>query len=198
MKSLLPLSSLLPSLPAPSGSSYVLSGSTDENIRVWDVSELEPEAGPSSLLGGEGVKGKIAQTGLKPLATEKALVKEIEGHFHQVTSLAIWIRSPEAIVRTEGEGGVGGNEESRKKSVWIVSGSLDGTLRKWSWEEIMDDFKGINRIDRNSETPAHVHKEVQSEFKEKIVKKEGSAEGVEGVDITEDEMWELEELMGDE
>jgi WD40 repeat protein len=41
---------------------------------------------------------------------------EIEGHWHDVTHLRTW-------VQVSGDGA--------RKEEWIVSGSLDGTLRKW-------------------------------------------------------------------
>jgi WD40 repeat protein len=50
---------------------------------------------------------------------EPELLGEIEAHAHDVTSLNYWIR---AAVADAGKRGC---------KIWIVSGSLDGTLRKW-------------------------------------------------------------------
>ena len=66
---------------------YLLGGSGDL-IRVYDISSLE----------------------------EPEFIREVEGHWHDVTHLRVWLRD-----RKEGKG----------KEVWIVSASLDGTLRKW-------------------------------------------------------------------
>ena len=66
---------------------YLLGGSGDL-IRVYDISSLE----------------------------EPEFIREVEGHWHDVTHLCVWLRD-----RKEGKG----------KEVWIVSASLDGTIRKW-------------------------------------------------------------------
>ena len=47
---------------------------------------------------------------------EKEFMGEIEGHWHDVTHLRTWIQR-------SGDGA--------RRDVWVVSGSLDGTLRKW-------------------------------------------------------------------
>ena len=47
---------------------------------------------------------------------EAEFIGEIEGHWHDVTHLRTWIQE-------SGDGG--------RRDVWVVSGSLDGTLRKW-------------------------------------------------------------------
>jgi len=66
---------------------YLLAGSGDL-IRVYDISSLD----------------------------EVELLKEVEGHSHDVTHLRTWLE--ESMDRT-------------RKDVWIISGSLDCTLRKW-------------------------------------------------------------------
>jgi WD40 repeat protein len=66
---------------------YLLAGSGD-CIRVYDISSLD----------------------------EAEFIREIEGHWHDVTHLRTWIQ---------------GSGDGARRDVWIVSGSLDGTLRKW-------------------------------------------------------------------
>jgi WD40 repeat protein len=66
---------------------YLLAGSGD-CIRIYDISSID----------------------------EVEFMREIEGHWHDVTHLRTWIQR-------SGDGA--------KRDVWIVSGSLDGTLRKW-------------------------------------------------------------------
>jgi len=48
---------------------------------------------------------------------EPELVAEFDAHAHDVTSLAYWLR----VVPGE-----------RNAQIWIISASLDGTLRKWN------------------------------------------------------------------
>ncbi|ETW85708.1 hypothetical protein HETIRDRAFT_443591 [Heterobasidion irregulare TC 32-1] len=72
---------------------YLLGGSGDL-IRVYDISSLE----------------------------EPEFIREVEGHWHDVTHLRVWLRD-----RKEGKG----------KEVWIVSASLDGTIRKWRLADIV-------------------------------------------------------------
>lgn len=79
----------------------LLTGSVDEDIRVYDVSEILESTGVSHSGGdGAGVPGEIAN---------------VKGHFGEVSGLRAWVK--------EGEGG---------KEPWVVSASLDGTLRRWS------------------------------------------------------------------
>ena len=68
---------------------YLLAGSGDR-IRVYDISSLDED--------------------------EAEFVREVEGHWHDVTHLRTWIQ---------------GSGDGARRDVWVVSGSLDGTLRKW-------------------------------------------------------------------
>jgi WD40 repeat protein len=81
---------ILPLALSDLGEPYLLTGSGDA-IRAFDLSSPgEPEA-----LG------------------------EIDAHWHDVTSLRLWVR------RTAGEDG------KTRVEPWVVSASLDGTIRKW-------------------------------------------------------------------
>lgn len=79
----------------------LLTGSVDEDIRVYDISEILENAVTLHT------SGECAAT-----AKEVATVK---GHFGEVTSLRAWVK--------DGENG---------REPWVVSASLDGTLRRWS------------------------------------------------------------------
>lgn len=50
---------------------------------------------------------------------EPELIGEVDGHWHDVTALRLWVR------RTT----VGDNKT--RVEPWIISASLDGTIRKW-------------------------------------------------------------------
>ena len=52
---------------------------------------------------------------------EPELIAETDGHWHDVTALRLWIRKSEI----EGQPG------KVRVEPWIVSASLDGTLRRW-------------------------------------------------------------------
>lgn len=52
---------------------------------------------------------------------EPELIAETDAHWHDVTALRLWIRKSEV----EGEPG------KVRVEPWIVSASLDGTLRRW-------------------------------------------------------------------
>ena len=66
---------------------YLIAGSGD-SIRVYDISSLD----------------------------EAELIRKVEGHWHDVTHLRMWVQE---------------STDGTRKDVWVVSGSLDGTLRKW-------------------------------------------------------------------
>ena len=66
---------------------YVLAGAGD-CIRVYDISSLD----------------------------EAEFIREVEGHWHDVTHLRTWIRE---------------SVDGTKRDVWAISASLDGTLRRW-------------------------------------------------------------------
>lgn len=52
---------------------------------------------------------------------EPELIAETDGHWHDVTALRLWIRES----KIEGEPG------KVSREAWVVSASLDGTLRRW-------------------------------------------------------------------
>jgi len=84
VKSILPLPDL------PGGRSLVLTGSADEEIRVWDVSAIPDEA--------------------------PKLLSVVSGHCGEVST----IRSSPAL-----------------GPILVVTGSLDGTLRRWSLQQLL-------------------------------------------------------------
>ncbi|KAL6309025.1 WD40-repeat-containing domain protein [Sparassis latifolia] len=89
---------LLPLALTPLAEPYLITGAGDA-LRAYDVSELdEPE-----LLG------------------------TVDGHWHDVTALQLWMRRIPAAV----EGG------RVRVEPWIVSASLDGTIRRWKLSELL-------------------------------------------------------------
>lgn len=106
--------SLLPLHLTPTGLPVVIAGSSSGGIHMWDL-EWNGDSDDPSVIDGSGAR----ESGL------------VDVHSHDVSALALWIRHPtiEASIYTSGKG----QELPLVKSVeaWIVSGSLDGTLRRW-------------------------------------------------------------------
>jgi len=134
----------------------LLTGSTDESIRVWDVSDILEGAAELSTAGAGGSSAVAEAQGgggkVMPVAKE---MKSVEGHCHEVSALCTWVK--------EVEGG--------KKEAWVVSGGLDGTIRRWSMQDILN--------------PQDLPEDVEDEDEDM------------DVGMTEEEEQELEALMDD-
>jgi WD40 repeat protein len=125
-------------LPSPNGLPYIVTGSDDEDLRVWDVSTIgDAEAQPLSV---------------------------VSGHCGDITALATWVK-----------------EENGKKTVSVVSASLDGTLRRWTMKGLLTGIVSILTADLLNPVPL-------------------SYEPVKSGDslMTEEEERELAELMSDD
>ncbi len=81
-------------------------------LPIYLHSELDSDAFPY-LLAGSGDCIRVYDISSHD---ETDLIREVEGHWHDVTHLRTWIQG-------SGDGG--------RRDVWVISGSLDGTLRKW-------------------------------------------------------------------
>jgi WD40 repeat protein len=146
MRSLLAVFHSLPSL----NSSHLITGSTDESIRIFDLSELDSQPPP-----------KDAWIGLAALPESKlpGMIVEVEGHSHDIIDLGMYTRV----------------DEEGKMEAWLLSSSVDGTLRRWKWPEVLiPNQKPIGKI-------------IQVD-----------AEIVENNLLTEEEERELAELMGED
>jgi hypothetical protein len=93
----------LPLACTPLGEPYLLTGAGDV-IRAYDLSDALASL-PSSAPGIS--------------SGEAELLGEVDAHWHDVTALRFWAR------RTATDAGGVAVEP------WVVSASLDGTLRKW-------------------------------------------------------------------
>lgn len=105
MRSVLSLAIALPSL----NSSHLITGSADESIRIFDLSELDSQ-----------VASKVPWIGLAAEGKLPGMVREVEGHSHDVIDLAMFTKL------------VAG-----KKEAWLLSASVDGTLRRWRWPDVL-------------------------------------------------------------
>jgi WD40 repeat protein len=117
VKSILPLEGLVPG-PAEH---YVLTGSTDEQIRVWDTSALDtaPTKAKKTHMTSAADASDQYKDGKKPAG----LVADLEGHFHEVNRLALWSGRVQDI--------------DEKDELYVISTGLDCTLRKWKVGELV-------------------------------------------------------------
>lgn len=53
------------------------------------------------------------------------LIKEIEGHAHDIVDLGLFVKEGNQV---DGTG---------QKEVWLLSASIDGTLRRWKWPDVL-------------------------------------------------------------
>ncbi|KAJ9121147.1 hypothetical protein QFC24_004821 [Naganishia onofrii] len=112
----------------------LLTGSVDEDIRVYDVTEILEQSG-NTHLAAEGT-------------VEAREIANIKGHFGEVSALRCWIK--------DGEKG---------KEPWVVSASLDATLRRWSMKDILNP-PPIPVEDKKEEKPSNMTAEEERELAE--------------------------------
>lgn len=80
---------------------------------------LSPLAEPYLLTGS----GEVIRVYDISSPDEPELLSEVDSHWHDVTALRLWMRKSELT-----------DEDGKKRAAiepWIVSASLDGTIRKW-------------------------------------------------------------------
>lgn len=85
-----PVRALLPLTLTDIAEPYLITGAGD-TLRVYDLSSLD----------------------------EPEFVREVEGHWHDVTAIRLWIRKSTA------------EDGKTRVEPWVVSTGLDGTIRKW-------------------------------------------------------------------
>jgi WD40 repeat protein len=103
--------SILPlSLALPSlNSNHVLTGAIDESIRIFDLAELDDQ-----------VVSKVPWAGIPAEGKLPGMVQDVEGHSHDVIDLGVFMKDVDG-----------------KREAWILSASVDGTLRRWKWPEML-------------------------------------------------------------
>lgn len=175
VKSLLALEQLLPG----SGMHYVLTGSTDEQIRVWDLSALDASEGAGSA-NGKSTTRKLLSTAANASEAYRdgknpaGLVGEIEGHAHEVCKLALWTAPAQ--------------EGSAKKEPYVLSAGLDCTIRKWKLRHIVEKAKEKDDGTELTEQERQTKSEIQA----------GKEERPTQAALTAEEEAELAELMGED
>lgn len=109
VRSLLPIHLTAAALP------ILITGTANGALHVWDVEGKGGGDGDDpSLIDGRGAQ----------------VSGVVDVHSHDVCALALWVRNP-AVEKNLGAGKEGTLESVKNPEAWIVSGSLDGTLRRW-------------------------------------------------------------------
>ncbi|CAE6456369.1 unnamed protein product [Rhizoctonia solani] len=166
--------SLIPLHLTPVGLPVLITGTSTGALHIWDL-EWSGDGDDPAVIDGNGAR----ESGV------------VDVHSHDVTALALWVRQPVAEAATETASD--GKELSRVQSaeVWIVSGSLDGTLRRWRLSDLLDG-KYSTIASAATEPQANAPKP-----NSKVPQNPPSGKP-ESFAMTEEEERELAELMSDE
>ena len=151
---------------SPLSQPYIITGSGDL-IRLYDVSEL--------IRDEDDINTEVSRSA-RPGKGKEHLIAEVDAHFHHVTSLALWMKSI--------------NDGSTAEP-WIVSSSLDGTLRKWKFDGAF--FAALTTERKYSEYPADL---VQGKIAQPVLVEKVEVKA--GPSLTIEEERELEELMAED
>ncbi|KAF8688860.1 WD domain, G-beta repeat, partial [Rhizoctonia solani] len=164
--------SLIPLHLTSAGLPVLITGSAAGSLHIWDL-EWTGDGDDPAVIDGSG-------------AHESGMV---DVHSHDVSALALWVRQPatESAIETANEG----KELPRVKSVeaWVVSGSLDGTLRRWRLSDLSD-----GKYNTNAEAAAESQVDTSSSKPPRNLPDEKSK----AFTMTEEEERELAELMSDD
>ncbi|KAI9064284.1 WD40 repeat-like protein [Trametes sanguinea] len=126
---------------------------------------ITPLAEPYVLVGA----GDVIRVFDVSSVDEPELLSEVDAHWHDVTALRLWMR----------KSAVDGTPGAVKVEPWIVSASLDGTIRRWRLSELLQP------------PPPPIKKTEEAKPKEVPAEEPTTA-------MTEEEERELAELMGDD
>ncbi|CUA76000.1 Katanin p80 WD40 repeat-containing subunit B1 [Rhizoctonia solani] len=165
--------SLIPLHLTPAALPVLITGSATGSLHIWDL-EWPGDGDDPAGIDGSGAR----ESGI------------VDVHSHDVTALALWVRQPvaEAATETASEG----KELPRVQSAeaWVISGSLDGTLRRW---RILDLLSG-----KYSKVAQAVTEPKPDLSKPNLSKSNALPGKAKAFAMTEDEERELAELMSDE
>ncbi|KAA1075779.1 hypothetical protein PGT21_026468 [Puccinia graminis f. sp. tritici] len=87
---------------------WLITGSTDEDIRIFDLESLDDQKHSTS--SNHPIRKPAPSS--SPRTVSNGWFGSLKAHWHEVNCLKIWI-------------------DSQTKQCWLVSSGLDGTLRKW-------------------------------------------------------------------
>ncbi|KDN42853.1 hypothetical protein K437DRAFT_156609 [Tilletiaria anomala UBC 951] len=143
VQSILPLpAGLAPATKARSTDSLVVTGSSDENVYLWDA-ELASQVHFDDKrrdLKGNALKVKAAN-GTAEGASDDAslgLVRRQEGHWHEVTALGLWRRKRYGVLADETNGSATDESKPQEAGWWIITASYDGSIRRWPLGDLLN------------------------------------------------------------
>lgn len=189
VKTILPL----PELTLGQDIHYAITGSTDEQIRVWDLSMVSDHAGEiedGSRSAKQLVSAADAADQYKDGKKPPGMVYELEGHFHEVVKLAIWSTTGETQLEVEDEDELSKPSEQREET-YIVSAGLDCTIRKWRLRDVLELAKAAAKLKDKPEELTKLEKKTLHNIRA------GKEDAPKTAMITEEEERELAELMGE-
>ncbi|KAF5391751.1 hypothetical protein D9757_001755 [Collybiopsis confluens] len=126
------------------GSGQLWTASTDETVQVRDLSGDNTRRVPPAIAHADAVRcllplylsdlrepyiitgsGDFLRVYDVSSVHKPELLNEIDAHWHDITHIRLWVRQTV-------------DEPGRKKiEPWIISTSLDGTIRRWRLEELL-------------------------------------------------------------
>ena len=190
VKTILPL----PELTLGQDIHYAITGSTDEQIRVWDLSLVSEHAGEigdgTSRSTKQLVSAADAADQYKDGKKPPGMVYELEGHFHEVIKLAIWSTTGETQLEVENEDELSKPSEQREET-WIVSAGLDCTIRKWRLRDVLELAKAAAKLKDKPEEMTDTEKETLRDIRA------GRSDAPKTAMMTAEEEQELADLMGE-
>ena len=170
----------------------IFTGSTDEQIRVWDLSLLDsvsgirgdPKAAKKSLATTAVNASEAYSKGKKP----QGLVYELEGHVHEVIKLGLWsTREEEESSTDKSQDKIATKFKQNREEVYLISAGLDCTVRKWRLRDVL--ARGKVGPKGETEKVALGEEETSNDMRVK------TPDAYYGQAITADEEAELAELM---
>lgn len=108
-----PVRSVLPLASAFRDSPYLVTGASDELLRLIDLSAsaaLDPNPARETKREWRGLP-------LAANARVEGCAREVEAHTHEIVQLCAYV--------------------SRNGQQWLLSASLDNTLRRWEWPDVL-------------------------------------------------------------
>jgi len=126
------------------GDGFIWTASADETVQIYPYPSSDPVQKPLSIIAKQAIKtllplqlsplqepiliiglGDLIRTyDISSFDSPAELLSTVDAHWHDVTILKIWLRLYE-------------DNNVKKIEPWIVSGSLDGSLRKWKLHELI-------------------------------------------------------------
>jgi len=175
---------------------FVITGCSDEQIRIWDLSHLDDSEDAGLAYSGNSAKKSLitnaanAIEAYKDGKTPPGLVYELEGHFHEVCKLMLWSAKDQQNIDTASHG-TPSSLTSGREEVYIVSAGLDCTVRKWKLKDVLELAK-IGGAGRDKDERTELEKKTLDDIRN------GREEQPKTSAMTAEEEAELAELMDED